>query len=276
MPVVLPSDTASPTVELRDESPRRTRRAQRRIRPVRVMAGSISDLPMLMLQDRPDAQGAVVYNCRPPLLPVSLQLGDLGTFARMRPDMVLFPELGVTPLIDSGTDLEDEMPTPDDSPGSVAVSAAGAVVPQVFPAARGGFDLELAKALLDVSVVPMMITPIVDPVVDSMVSPAAYPEPPLPVVLVDVPVPVAESSPWQGVADSPVRECSPLFHASPVGSGYGPIPSPMSPSSQITDGHGPPLRMATMDQYLPRMGTPFGGGGGSSELLRSRVPLRVC
>ena len=33
-----------------------------------------------------------------------------------------------------------------------------------------------------------MITPIVDPVVDSMVSPAVYPEPPLPVVLVDVPV----------------------------------------------------------------------------------------
>ena len=51
-----------------------------------------------------------------------------------------------------------------------------------------------------------MITLIVDPVVDLMVSPAAYPEPPLPVVLVDVPVPMAESSHWQGVADSPVRE----------------------------------------------------------------------
>ena len=72
-----------------------------------------------------------------------------------------------------------------------------------------------------------------DPVLDSMVSPAAYPEPPLPVVLVDVPV--LESSTWQGVADSLVRECSPSFQASPVGSGYGPIPSPMSPSSQIID-----------------------------------------
>ena len=83
VPVVLPSDTASPPVELRDESPRWTRRAQRRIRPVRVMAGSVSDLPILTLQDPADAQGALVYDCRPPLLPVSLQLGNLGTFARM-------------------------------------------------------------------------------------------------------------------------------------------------------------------------------------------------
>ena len=102
-------------------------------------------------------------------------------------------------------------------------------MPEVCPAPRGGFDLELAKALLEVLVVLMMITPIVDPVVDSMVSPA-----PVPVVLVDVPVPVAESSPWQGVADSPVRECSPSC-------------------------------IATMNQYLPQMGTPFGVVGLSSS-----------
>ena len=72
VPVVLPSDTASPPVELRDESPRRTRRAQRRIRPVRVMSGSGCDLPILTLQDPADAQGALVYDCRPPLLPVAI------------------------------------------------------------------------------------------------------------------------------------------------------------------------------------------------------------
>ena len=177
-----------------------------------------------MVQDPADAQGALVYDCRPPLLPVSLQLGNLGTFARMRPevsasvavppweegpsisdldsDMVVFPELGVAPLIDSVTDLENELPTPDNSPGSVAVRSAVAAVPEVCPAPRGGFDMELAKALLDVMVVPMMITPIMDPVVDSMVSPAAYPEPPLPVMLVDDPVPVAETSPLQEVAES--------------------------------------------------------------------------
>ena len=178
-------------------------------------------------------------------------------------DMVVFPELGIAPLIDSGTDLEDELPTPDDSPGSVTVCSAVAAVPEVCPAPRGGFDLELAKALLDVLVVPMMITPIVDSVVDLMVSPAAYPKLPLPVVLVDEPVPVLESSPLQEVADSPVQECCLSFHASPVGSGYGPLPSPISLSLRIADGHGPPPRMATMDQYLPRMGAPFFLGGGS-------------
>ena len=83
--VVLPSATVSPSAELKDESPRRTRRAQRRIRPVRVMDGSGCALPVLMLQDPADAQGAVIYDCRPPLLPVSLQLGELETFARLRP-----------------------------------------------------------------------------------------------------------------------------------------------------------------------------------------------
>ena len=114
-------------------------------------------------------------------------------------------------------------------PRSVAAHLAGTAVPEVCLAPRGGFDLELAKTLLDVLVVPMMITPIVVPLVDSMVSPAAY-----------------RSLPflscwwtfqywWQSfllcmeVADNPVRECSPSFQASPVGSCSGPIPSPLSP-----------------------------------------------
>ena len=31
-------------------------------------------------------------------------------------DVVVFPELGVAPLVDSGMDLEDELPTPESSP----------------------------------------------------------------------------------------------------------------------------------------------------------------
>ena len=51
------------------------------------------------------------------------------------------------------------------------------------------------------------------------------------------------------------------------GSGYGLTPSPTSPSSRIVDGHGPPPHMAPMDQYLPRMGTPFGEESSDSLLL---------
>ena len=41
----------------------------------------------------------------------------------------------------------------------------------------------------------------------------------------------------------------------------------MSPSVRIANGHGLPPRMATMDQYLPRMGAPFGGESSDSPLL---------
>ena len=72
-------------------------------------------------------QGASVYDCRPPLLPVSLQLSDIWplpvqptvvaaslavhpwedglTISGVGPDVVAFPELGVAPLVHSGTDL---------------------------------------------------------------------------------------------------------------------------------------------------------------------------
>ena len=34
-------------------------------------------------------------------------------------DLLVVPELGVAPLVDSGTDLEDDLPTPDGSPSTL-------------------------------------------------------------------------------------------------------------------------------------------------------------
>ena len=51
------------SAELDVESPRRTRCAKRQIRPVRVMGESVGDLPILMIQDPSDVQGARVYDC---------------------------------------------------------------------------------------------------------------------------------------------------------------------------------------------------------------------
>ena len=45
-------------------------------------------------------------------------------------DGLVIPELGVAPLEDSGTDLEDELPTPDGSPSTDAIQ------PVVSPAPR--------------------------------------------------------------------------------------------------------------------------------------------
>ena len=60
------------SAELVGESPRRTICAKRRIRPVRVTGGSVGDLPIFTIQDPSDVQGLMIYDCRPPLLPVSL------------------------------------------------------------------------------------------------------------------------------------------------------------------------------------------------------------
>ena len=260
------------SAELVGKSPRRTRRAKRWIRPVRVMEGSVGDLPILTIQDPSDVQSAMVYDCRPPLLPVSLQLSDIGplsvrptvvsasvavppwkdgpTISCVGSDVVAFPELGVAPLVDSGTDLEDELSTPDGSPSTDAVKPGEVVLPEVCPVPRGGIDLELAKALLEVSV--LMVTPIVDPVVLSSGTPALYPERPLPVLSMDKQVPVLVSSPLREVAESPVLDDSPSYPASPAGSVYGPITSPISPSLRTDDVSRPPSGLAMMDQYLPR------------------------
>ena len=67
--------------EQESESPRQTRRARRRMRPIRVLEESVGvGLPTLTVQDASDLTGSIVYDCRPPILPVSLRLKDIGPF----------------------------------------------------------------------------------------------------------------------------------------------------------------------------------------------------
>ena len=162
-----------------DRSPRTTRRAYWRRRPVRVMEPPVVNLPVLAIQDPLAAAGAVVLDCRPPLLPISINIRDEDLLAGRLPAVsagmdvlphgseplssgggdllgLICPELGAAPLMDPGTDLEDERPTPVDSPSSV--------VDESMPlSTTSGVDLEVAHALLDVGVLPAMVTPIVDP-----------------------------------------------------------------------------------------------------------------
>ena len=71
-------------------------------------------------------------------------------------------------------DLEDELSTMDGCPSMDAVKPGEVVLPEMCPAPRGSIALDLAKALLEVSVLPPMVTPIVDPVVESLGAPALY------------------------------------------------------------------------------------------------------
>ena len=78
--IVASFDRPRSVTELVEKSPRTTRhaRAKRRMRPVRVVETSVGDLPVPTLQDPSDVQGAVVYDCRLLLLPVSLDLSGIG------------------------------------------------------------------------------------------------------------------------------------------------------------------------------------------------------
>ena len=101
---------------------------------------------------------------------------------------MVIPELGVAPLDDSGTDLEDELPTPDGSPST---DASKPVLGPTSP----GVDL----ALLELGVLPAMVTPIVDPVVGTSATPTLYPVPPIPVLSVVDSAPVLVASPIRPV-----------------------------------------------------------------------------
>ena len=54
------------------------------MRPVRVLGESVGELPILIVQDSSHLKDGIVYDCRPPFLPVSLQLEDIGPFPLWR------------------------------------------------------------------------------------------------------------------------------------------------------------------------------------------------
>ena len=86
---------------------------------------------------------------------------------------MICPELGVTPLVDPGTDVEDERTTPVGSPSPV--------VDGVLPlSAPSGVDMELVYVFQVVGVLPAMVTPVVDPDGGSAMTPARYTVPPIP------------------------------------------------------------------------------------------------
>ena len=160
--------------EVMDRSPRTTRRAFRCRRPVRVMEPPMENVPVLMIQDPPAAVGAVVLDdCRPPLLPVSIDISGVDLSGIRIPTVVadvdvlpleplfdgggdllgfICPELGVAPLADPGTDVEDEQPTPVGPPSPVV----DGTVPLPAPL---GVDMELAQIFLEVGVLPLRDTP---------------------------------------------------------------------------------------------------------------------
>ena len=101
-------------------------------------------------------------------------------------------ELGVAPLLDSGTDLEDELPSPDALP--MVMGHGVAILP-----AQGEEDVDLAQVLAEFGTLPATVTPIHDPQEAQVVPPAEYRPPEAPVDVL-----VAPAGPTV-VADNDVR-----------------------------------------------------------------------
>ena len=195
-------EPASPPETGRGATPRSARRSHRPSRPVRVMSEAVGELTLLTVQNPSDMVGESVIDCPPPGLPVSIPLSELspGTLENARGTSGFNPSRGegqsimdmdtneITdrivglPWNDPGTDVEDELPTP-------ASSTVQCTTPAVMPVEPGdpqelgdNFDLDLAKVLLDVSVMPTMISPIEDSIVSSTTEVAEYAAPEIPTV----------------------------------------------------------------------------------------------
>ena len=168
-------------------------RRQRQQGQIRDMPAQIA--PQLTEQDTRMAAGAMVFYYRPALLPVSVDV--LGIDMRavrsaispaesvvVPPELeqqfggaALFdyigPELDVAPLLDSGTDLEDELLSPDGSP--MVISPVVRRLP-----AQVEEDVDLAQILAEFGTLPAIVTPINDPQEEREMPPAEYRPPEVP------------------------------------------------------------------------------------------------
>ena len=118
---------------------------------------------------------------------------DLMEIAGVSPETVAVPELGVAPRTNTDTELEDELPMPEDSPLFCNSSPEEARPLRVRPAIRELVDLELEKALLCVSILPEMVgnaspacsvyEPATSPVTPYLQEYTAYQPPPSPATM---------------------------------------------------------------------------------------------
>ena len=171
------------------------------------------------------------------------------------------PELGVTPLLDPGTDLEHELPSPDVSPR--VISHGVALLP-----AQVEEDVDLAQILVEFGTLPAIVTPILDPQEALVMPPTEYRPPEAPADVV-----VAPAGPADDDRRPPTGSvgCSPMALAAPA--------VPTLERNLLFPGQtwiGPPPGAKTADYRLPAFPLPSGPAAvsqpvGDLDTLRERV-----
>ena len=175
-------------------TPKSVRRPHRLSQPKRLFPETVVGGPILTEQNPAEMIGETVIDCRPSLLPVSIPLSGLSpeTISGVRNSVFFQPseetgqsimnmdtsEITINRIVgfvwnEEGTDVEDELP----SPTQIVVPAI-APAGTADPLGRGeDFDLELAKVICDVSVLPSLVSPLQEVEVSLCANAADYAAP---------------------------------------------------------------------------------------------------
>ena len=209
-------------------SPKKVRRIHGRKREMRVREEPVCEQSKLtVVQDVRGLAGALVYDCRTPLLPVSIPLRDLRRSSADRPtapSSLAAAPMEVTPGF-SGSVRE-----PVATPGFVET-----------PSDDPGTDVE--DELEYVSPLPTMISPIPDSDAAIAMSPAGYLEPPPPALAGSPTTPPVENA-------VPTRDQFLPCTLSPEHVLYAPVVSPVTMDLPATPRFPSPGSPAAMDRIL--------------------------
>ena len=176
--------------DIPDDSRARLRPPGRRQRSQRWIPNTaIHVAPRLTKQDPRMAAGTVIFDCHPAVLPVSVDVSsmDMQEVRRAEPPAEpvvapterrqefrgplclndIDPELEVIPLLDSGTDCQDELSSPDCSP--MVISPIVGLLPSL-----GEDDINLSQILVEFVTLLALVSPIVDQFAEGEIPTAEY------------------------------------------------------------------------------------------------------
>ena len=160
------------------------------------------------------------------------------------------------PWNDSGTDVEDELPTPASSPAQCTTTAVMPVEPGDPQELEDNFDLDLTKVLLDVSVMPTMISPFEDYMASPTTAVSEYAAPDIPTVELVTESPVYAVPEDLELVTSWVPRYSPAPMASTVGGDTRPTSTDQPSPYELPVMAAPCTE--TLDRFLPNMPSPVG------------------
>ena len=272
-----PGGSDEPSVTGYGSTPTSVRRQRRMSKPTRLFPGSDVNVPILTEQNPAEMVGESVFDCRPPGLPVSIPLSGFSpamisgardctshqqleesnrSIMNMDTNEISISGIIGFPWNDSGTDVEDELPSPVASPDPI-MSPPLAPADSSDPFGRGvNYDLDLADVFRDATVLPSLVTPLEDTEATVAGTAATY----------DPPVePVGTSSPARDSAAEEsflqlLREPRELLTVTSTDSPIGPdtstpavtpetvtatrtvpLTSPVMPAGGVPDAMGPDL-----------------------------------